>query len=44
MLARVEFGGYVQFDRMEDNIKVTREDAYDKYCEAAAIDGVTLDE
>ncbi len=43
MLARVEFGGYFQFDRMEDNIKVQREDAYEKYCEAAGIDGVTLD-
>ena len=44
MLARAEFGGYVQFDRMEDNIKVQREDAYEKYCEAAGINGVTLDE
>jgi hypothetical protein len=43
MLSRVEFGGYVQFDRMEDNIKVQREDAYEKYCESAGIDGVTLD-
>ena len=43
MLSRVEFGGYVQFDRMEDSIKVQSEDAYEKYCETAGIDGVTAD-
>ena len=43
MLSRVEFGGYVQFDRMEDSIKFQREDACEKYCEAADIDGVTVD-
>ena len=43
MPSRIEFGGYVQFDRMEDSIKFQREDACEKYCEAADIDGVTVD-
>ncbi|RKS82127.1 hypothetical protein BDK61_1424 [Haloarcula quadrata] len=43
-LSKIEFGGHVEIDRMENNAKAARETAFEEYCDAARIDGMTLDE
>jgi len=44
MLSKPAFGEHVEMDRFGENIKATSQEAYDEYCEAAGIDGVSLDE
>lgn len=44
MLSRPAFGEHVEMDRFGEKIKATSENAYEEYCEAAGIDGVSLDE
>ncbi len=44
MLSKPAFGEHIEMDRFGENVKAASEEAYDEYCEAAGIDGVSLDE
>lgn len=37
-LTRLEFGGYVEYDRSDDKARVTRESAFEEYCQGAKLD------